>query len=590
MKKPWKKLLTCALSLPLLSACGEGLEPAPETESLQAIALGDVRGEVGQKAQLVVAERTFGAPSMVTLAGNRYGMILIDRTGSMMQQRSTGNSRCKDALIQARGALTEFFGTAVGGTHMAVWTFTNSAVTKLTPTYVGKDDALAALNSLDPSGCSGSTPLADAMCWVADDMQALEPKPTLLHVATDGYENNSYGECSGPSGSYTTPGTWQNKVLTRLTAAKVRARVDFWVAQTTLELAPGNQANTLTTCSSVEQCEEQFFAALAEQTGGEYHRVKDNNTAYPCTDPALCPAPTSSTFGNLFTFSASNTTSATTGTTNHNVYLAAGETLRLGTCNVGGASGSGDTYLRLHGLAGTEVAANDDSCGLLSNLSYTVPAGASGTYQIRAGCFSSGSCSGTVAYTIHGSFSYSASNTLSATTNTVNRGVYLRPGQHIQLGTCNVAGASGSGDTYLRLSNATSTEVAVNDDSCGLLSNLSYSVSASTSGNYQIRAGCFSNNSCGGTVAYTISDAAYTCQPRGCAEAGASCGSISDGCGGTLFCGGCPTNHGCVNNTCQPMTTCAVEPCPLPQAIPTGSGQGATTAKTETSSPSVGSP
>lgn len=102
--------------------------------------------------------------------------------------------------------------------------------------------------------------------------------------------------------------------------------------------------------------------------------------------------------GSSFFYSASNTNSAMQNTTNHSVYLNAGQTLRVGTCTVAGASGSGDTYLRLYGVSATQVAANDDSCGLLSFLSYTAPQ--SGTYQLRAGCYSSGSCSGTVAYTI----------------------------------------------------------------------------------------------------------------------------------------------------------------------------------------------
>ena len=102
--------------------------------------------------------------------------------------------------------------------------------------------------------------------------------------------------------------------------------------------------------------------------------------------------------GGSFSYSASNTNSAQQNTTNQSVYLNAGQTLRVGTCTVAGASGSGDTYLRLYGVNATQVAVNDDSCGLLSFLSYT--ATVSGTYQIRAGCYSSNSCSGTVAYTI----------------------------------------------------------------------------------------------------------------------------------------------------------------------------------------------
>lgn len=106
----------------------------------------------------------------------------------------------------------------------------------------------------------------------------------------------------------------------------------------------------------------------------------------------LCP------MSGTFSFSAINTNSAQQNTVNHSVLLNAGQTLKLGTCSVAGASGTGDTYLRLYGPGGTQVALNDDSCGVLSYLTFT--ASQSGTYQLRAGCFSSGSCNGTVAYTI----------------------------------------------------------------------------------------------------------------------------------------------------------------------------------------------
>jgi hypothetical protein len=98
-----------------------------------------------------------------------------------------------------------------------------------------------------------------------------------------------------------------------------------------------------------------------------------------------------------FTFTATNTNSASQNTVNHDVNLVAGQTLRFGTCTVPGSFGTGDTYLRLFNGA-TQVASNDDACGVLSYASFT--ATTAGTYQIRAGCFSSGSCSGTVAYTI----------------------------------------------------------------------------------------------------------------------------------------------------------------------------------------------
>lgn len=108
-------------------------------------------------------------------------------------------------------------------------------------------------------------------------------------------------------------------------------------------------------------------------------------------------APPPPTTGN-FAYSASNTNSATQNTTPFDVRLLAGQTIQFGTTGVSGASGSGDTYLRLNDPNGALVAANDDYGTLLSFVSYTAPQ--TGTYRIQAGCYSSGSCGGTVAFTI----------------------------------------------------------------------------------------------------------------------------------------------------------------------------------------------
>jgi hypothetical protein len=85
----------------------------------------------------------------------------------------------------------------------------------------------------------------------------------------------------------------------------------------------------------------------------------------------------------------------------------------------------------------------------------------------------------------------------------VNRTIALTAGQTLTIGTCGVTGASFTGDTYLRLRNGSGTQVATNDDACsGLGSRIVHT--AATSGNYEIRAGCYSSTSCGGTVAWTI--------------------------------------------------------------------------------------
>jgi len=42
-----------------------------------------------------------------------------------------------------------------------------------------------------------------------------------------------------------------------------------------------------------------------------------------------------------------------------------------------------------------------------------------------------------------------------------------------------------------------------------------------------------------------------SCVPTTCAAAGAECGTIADGCGGTLNCGGCGANQQCISNFCE---------------------------------------
>jgi hypothetical protein len=207
-----------------------------------------------------------------------------------------------------------------------------------------------------------------------------------------------------------------------------------------------------------------------------------------------------------FDYAASNTNYASQNTVNRTLVLTAGQTLTVGTCGVDGASGTGDTYLRLAGPGGAVVALNDDACNLLSRIVYTVPPGGTGSYTIMAGCFASGSCSGRVVWTVGGSFYYSATNTNSATTATANFGVLLTEGETISVGTCNVPGSAGTNDTFLRLNNAVGTEVYFNDDNCGgRLSYLTYAVPPGGSGQYLIRAGCYWTTSCDGTVAYLIS-------------------------------------------------------------------------------------
>ena len=234
-----------------------------------------------------------------------------------------------------------------------------------------------------------------------------------------------------------------------------------------------------------------------------YCQVAASQRLCGTTQPPQPPA-------NSYSYSASNTNSAQQNTSNKAVTLAAGDKLTLGTCGLTGATFTGDTYLRLYGPGGTALGSNDDSCGGAgSSLTYT--ATAAGSYEIRGGCYSSTSCTGTVVWTITpgtpppagSSYTYSASSTNSAQQSTVNQSVTLSAGQTITLGTCGVAGSAFTGDTFLRLYGPSATQVSLNDDSCGGAgSSLTYT--AATAGTYQIRGGCYANTSCTGTVAWTI--------------------------------------------------------------------------------------
>jgi hypothetical protein len=214
---------------------------------------------------------------------------------------------------------------------------------------------------------------------------------------------------------------------------------------------------------------------------------------------ALIPPP------DFYSYSVSNTNSAQQNTVNQVVVLNAGWEITLGTCGLGGSAVTGDTYLRLFGPDGTQVAANDNACGGLgSRIVYRVTT--SGLYEIRGGCSGATSCTGTVKWenvTVAGSYSYSASNTSSAQQNTIDRYVWIQTGRTITAGTCGLAGSSASGDTYLRIFDSNGAQVAANDDACGsLASSLSYTSTAYVS--YRILAGCYSSSSCSGTVVWSI--------------------------------------------------------------------------------------
>ena len=123
---------------------------------------------------------------------------------------------------------------------------------------------------------------------------------------------------------------------------------------------------------------------------------------FNCGDlnPFVCERDGGVTVSNgSFVYSATNTSSATVATTDRSVYLYANQLFTVGTCGLANAVSNGDTWLRVNKPSGQEIASNDDaggSCGVASSISFVVPM--TGSYVVRAGCFSGSSCGGTVAY------------------------------------------------------------------------------------------------------------------------------------------------------------------------------------------------
>jgi hypothetical protein len=74
--------------------------------------------------------------------------------------------------------------------------------------------------------------------------------------------------------------------------------------------------------------------------------------------------------------------------------------------------------------------------------------------------------------------------------------------------------------------------------------------------------GCGGSFDCGGcpSGSQCISNN-YCCMPLTCASAGFTCGTLLDGCGHTLSCGGCPSGQACVDNTCCAHVRCFLGAC-----------------------------
>ncbi|MEX1367528.1 MAG: hypothetical protein AB1Z98_30650 [Nannocystaceae bacterium] len=271
-----------------------------------------------------------------TAEGGGYGIIMIDTTSSMTTVRSsTGNTRCDDAKVMAESIINDFFDpSGIDGDGIAIWGFTNTTQTTddVQPATTGYfTDAESAIESLAGFSCAGSTPLADAMCKGLNgdgETFTIDPMLDQLFILTDGFENNSDGPCSGPSGSTETPGTWQYNVIAQMAATGIRVSTRYWLypelawdvstigsladgdydpsteelllvadveelpsstVDALMATASGTSAAAAPLPTAEQECdttcrELALFEVLAVETGGSWGIVADDDPNYPRAD------------------------------------------------------------------------------------------------------------------------------------------------------------------------------------------------------------------------------------------------------------------------------------------------------------------
>lgn len=132
-----------------------------------------------------------------------FMQIIVDRTGSMIQSRLTGNSRWVDALDIAEKDLNDAkIDTDNAGVDLfvAVATFESSGGYVEHLDFGSYADAIDVINDLRLLSVGGATPLADALCTGADeilDETTAGNYKSVIAFYTDMTENASTGECSG---------------------------------------------------------------------------------------------------------------------------------------------------------------------------------------------------------------------------------------------------------------------------------------------------------------------------------------------------------------------------------------------------------
>lgn len=229
---------------------------------------------------------------------DKYGMIVIDRSGSMLTRRFDGQTRCNyanDLAIEKaekwftpEGQQTSLDEDGKGGTHLDIRTFDSPGdLVSLGGGYVTSfSEAETYIRSLG-GACSGSTALKEAACLSLDDIaNTTSGNAREIYFIADAGENSSAStDCSTDTGSWQTdvfnhwfqyffnPGVQFN--YTQL----VTGNVSFSRASNTLEAEPSSSKDSqLVTINNSIMSSAQLWSSLATLSGGEYVIDYDDGT------------------------------------------------------------------------------------------------------------------------------------------------------------------------------------------------------------------------------------------------------------------------------------------------------------------------
>ncbi len=231
-------------------------------------------------------------------------LVLVDATGSMTQPCTGEPPACQGQtrFVLAQQLAVGYIGTQAGSSQglrdVAVFTFAGGQGLQLrTMGFVSPGQAIAAINGLTVTPFN--TPLANSMCRSVDFLVADNDAsfPHKFAFFTDGGENSSTGECSGPYTRTDPPfneppyqgGSWHNQVYLKITNAPLNVEVDTFFF-TTVSFAAVKPSKGIqeqgalpraASCSPGQACiqisDSQFFADLSRDTGGIFMEIQDDD-------------------------------------------------------------------------------------------------------------------------------------------------------------------------------------------------------------------------------------------------------------------------------------------------------------------------